>query len=95
VPEEIRRRPPTTDTYSLAQSQEEFFFSVPYHQLDVCMAAKNRGLEPEQVAEAAGLTAEQVERVYRDIDAKRSATAYLHEKPLLVDPVAEIGFQPR
>jgi NAD+ synthase len=95
VPEEIRRRPPTTDTYSLAQSQEEFFFSVPYYQLDVCMAAKNRGLKPEQVAEAARLTAEQVERVYRDIDAKRIATAYLHERPLLVDAVTEVGYKPR
>ena len=28
IPEEIRRRPPTTDTYSLSQSQEEFYFSL-------------------------------------------------------------------
>ena len=95
VPQEIRSRPPTTDTYSLAQSQEEFFFSVPYHQLDLCMAAKNRGLAPAQVADAARLTIEQIERVYRDIDAKRTATAYLHERPLLVEPVAEVGFKPR
>ena len=95
VPEEIRRRPPTTDTYSLAQSQEEFFFSVPYHQLDLCMAAKNAGHPPEAVADTAGLTAEQVARVYRDIDAKRAATAYLHEGPALVDPVDEVGFGDR
>lgn len=93
VPEEIRRRPPTTDTYSLAQSQEEFYFSVPYHQLDLVMAAKNRGLAADQVAEAARLTVEQVERVYRDIDAKRSATAYLHERPLLVEAVDEVGYK--
>ena len=93
VPEEICRRPPTTDTYSLAQSQEEFFFSVPYHQLDLCMAAKNRGFAPKQVGDAAGLTTEQVERIYRDIDAKRTATAYLHEKPVLVDAVGEVGYR--
>ena len=28
VPDEIRARPPTTDTYSLPQSQEEFYFSA-------------------------------------------------------------------
>ena len=44
----------------------------------------------EAVAEAIGLTAEQVERVYRDIDAKRSAARYLHQKPLLVDAVADM-----
>src|SRR6185312_7514372 len=31
VPEQIRSRPPTTDTYSMPQSQEEFYFSLPYH----------------------------------------------------------------
>ena len=41
VPEEIRRRPPTTDTYSLEQSQEEFFFSLPYDQMDLCLYGKN------------------------------------------------------
>src|SRR3954468_17013946 len=30
VPEGVRRRPPTTDTFSLAQTQEEFYFALPY-----------------------------------------------------------------
>jgi len=85
VPEPIRTRPPTTDTYSLEQSQEEFFFSLPYDKLDVCLYAKNHHVPCDQVAEAVGLTAAQVERVYRDIDAKRGAAEYLHQKPLLVD----------
>ena len=37
VPEEIRRRPPTTDTWSLAQTQEEFYFSLPYDRMDLCL----------------------------------------------------------
>ena len=32
VPAEIRERPPTTDTYALQQSQEEFYFSRPVRQ---------------------------------------------------------------
>jgi NAD+ synthase len=36
-----------------------------------------------------GLAPEQVELVYRDIDAKRRATHYLHEKPLLVSEPTE------
>jgi NAD+ synthase len=71
IPEEIRLRPPTTDTYSLPQSQEEFYFSLPYDRMDACLYARNHGVPPTHVAEALGLTAAQIERVYRDIDAKR------------------------
>ena len=84
VPEEIRSRPPTTDTYSLPQTQEEFYFSVPYDVLDLCLYGKDHGIPPERLAPAVRLTAEQVDRVYRDIDAKRRAARYLHEPPLLV-----------
>lgn len=81
VPEEIRNRPPTTDTYSLPQSQEEFYFSLPYDKMDLCLWAKNHDVAAEETGEALGLTAEQVERVYRDIDAKRRMAAYLHAQP--------------
>jgi len=91
VPEEICNRPPTTDTYSMQQSQEEFFFSVPYDKMDICLYGKNNGLSPDEVAAAAEMTAEQVGRVYRDIDAKRNATRYLHTPPLLIDKVEEIS----
>ena len=92
VPEEICNRPPTTDTYSMQQSQEEFYFSVPYDKMDICMYGKNNGFAPEDVASAAGLTSEQVERVYHDIDSKRTATQYLQTPPLLVSKVPEISY---
>jgi len=88
LPEEIRRRPPTTDTYSLPQSQEEFYFSLPYDQMDQCLYARNLGLDPEQAAAMLGLTPVQVARVFADIDAKRRATRYQHEGPLLIETAA-------
>ncbi|WP_331372776.1 NAD(+) synthase [Sinorhizobium chiapasense] len=91
VPEEIRRRPPTTDTYSLAQTQEEFYFSLPYDRMDLCLYGLNNGISAEAVARVAQLTAIQVERVWADIAAKRKATRYLHLGPQLVQPVEEIG----
>ena len=87
IPEEIRRRPPTTDTFSMPQTQEEFFFAVPYDQLDLCLFAYNHHVPSDQVAAALGLSAGQVERVYRDIEAKRRTTRYLHQEPLLVEPL--------
>lgn len=86
IPDEIRERTPTTDTYSLPQTQEEFFFSLPYDQMDACLLARDHGVPPSLVAEALGLTPDQVARVYRDIDAKRAAARYLHAPPLLIDP---------
>lgn len=84
VPEEIRRRPPTTDTFSLPQTQEEFFFALPYADMDACLWAHDHGAPAAEVGAALGLEAAQVERVFRDIEAKRRATRYLHQPPLLV-----------
>jgi NAD+ synthase len=90
VPDEIRSRPPTTDTYSLSQSQDEFYFSLPYDKMDACLYARSHGMAPEEVGPMLGLPAEQVANVYKDIDAKRKATRYQHLRPLLVEPVPEI-----
>lgn len=90
IPEEVRKRPPTTDTYSLAQGQDEFYFSLPYREMDLCLYGKNHGFDPSTVAQAIGLKPEQIEKVYGDIDTKRATTRYLHLKPLLMEEVPEI-----
>lgn len=91
VPEDICNRAPTTDTYSLAQGQDEFYFSLPYPQMDACLWGKNHGTPAAEVAAGLGLSAEQVEWVYRDIDQKRSTTRYLHLAPRLCQEVPEIS----
>jgi NAD+ synthase len=91
VPETIRTRPPTTDTYSLPQTQEEFFFSLPYDKMDLCLYARNNGIDAADVAQALGLNEQQIERVFRDIDSKRRTTRYLHLKPQLVAEVIDGG----
>jgi NAD+ synthase len=88
VPANVRERPPTTDTYSLPQGQDEFYFSLPYAQMDLCLYGRNEGIAPERLADALGLSAKDVARVYADIDQKRRTTRYLHLAPQLVTPVA-------
>lgn len=83
VPEEIRRRPPTTDTYSLEQSQEEFYFTLPLDKMDLALYAKEKGIAPEAAAPALGVPADKVEKVYRAIDMKRRVAKYLHAAPIL------------
>jgi len=90
VPEEIRLRPPTTDTYSLEQSQEEFFFALPLRMMDLCMYGKNHGVLAEEVAAGTGLSAEQVTRVYAMIESKLNSTRYLHLGPQLIEPIDEV-----
>jgi NAD+ synthase len=87
VPEEIRRRPPTTDTYSLPQTQEEFYFALPYDKMDLCLYARNHDINANEVAELLGLKTDQIEAVYQDIDNKRRTTAYLKAYPLFVEPI--------
>jgi NAD+ synthase len=84
VPREIRSRPPTADTFSLPQTQEEFYFALPYGDMDLCLWAYDHETPAAEVASVLGLTAAQVERVYRDIEAKRRVARYLHHAPLRV-----------
>ena len=85
VPEEIRHRPPTTDTYSAGSTQEEFFFRLPFPILDALWSALERNVPIDIVAAEAGLTVEQVRRVFRDLDRKRRTTEYLRLAPVALD----------
>ncbi len=91
LPSEIQQRRPTTDTYPLPQSQEEFYFSVSLDVFDLCLFGKNNGISPAELSVAAGVPAEHIERVYASIEAKRQATSYLHLPPLRVENLREIG----
>ncbi|MFD1745261.1 NAD(+) synthase [Rhizobium helianthi] len=81
VPEEIRQRPPTTDTWSLPQGQDEYYFSLPYSLMDLCLFGLDRGIAAEEVADATGLTVEQVQAVWKNIASKRKVADYLHAAP--------------
>jgi NAD+ synthase len=91
LPEDIAAAPPTTDTYSLSQSQDEFYFALPYRDMDLALWALNHGIAKEHLAQALGMSPERAGRVYDDIGAKRRATQYLHRQPLLLGPVPEIA----
>jgi NAD+ synthase len=90
LPDEICSATPTTDTYSLTQGQDEFYFALPYRQMDLALWALNHGRPAADLAPALGISEEQAERVYADIQAKRRTTRYLHAKAVLVEAVAEL-----
>jgi len=82
VPEEIRKRTPTTDTYSAEQTQEEFFFRVPFDILDRVWFGWEQGIPSKQIAEALELTEENVESIIHDTQRKIRTTEYLRMEPL-------------
>jgi len=90
VPAEILHRPSTTDTYSLEQSQEEFYFAIPLPKMDLCLYGKNNAISAADLAPVAGMDEKQVQRIYAMIDAKRAVAHYLRSAPLLVEDVTEV-----
>lgn len=87
LPDAICNAQPTTDTYSLAQGQDEFYYALPYQQMDVALWYRNHGKPAAQLAEALGLTELEAQNIYRDIESKRRTTAPLHWPGLLLEPV--------
>ena len=87
LPDEVCNAQPTTDTYSLAQGQDEFYFALPYQQMDIALWAHTHAVPASELALALGLSAEQAQRVYTDIESKRRTTRYLHAAPVLVERV--------
>lgn len=82
VPEEIQKRTPTTDTYSAEQTQEEFFFRLPYSVLDRIWFGWEKGFSASEIAKAMNMTEAQVEVVINDIRQKIQSTEYLRMEPL-------------
>ncbi|PSM16722.1 NAD(+) synthase [Nitratireductor sp. StC3] len=88
VPPEVCSRPPTTDTYSMAQTQEEFYFALPYDKMDLCLYALDNNVPAAAVAGAVALSEDEVAMVWKDIAAKRKVARYLHLGPQLAAPLA-------
>jgi NAD+ synthase len=89
VPAEVTSRPPSSDTYSLPQSQEEFYFSLPPGLMDQILFAFDSAISAESAAAHCGMSVEEVERSYRDIEQKRRTTRPLHLPAFVIDPVRE------
>ncbi len=91
LPEEVTNSVPTTDTYSLPQGQDEFYFALPYDQMDLLLHAFNHDVKAAEAGAPLGLSEEQVNWVYKDIQAKRRTTKPLHLAALKVEEIDGVG----
>lgn len=89
LPDEVCDTAPTTDTYSLPQGQDEFYFALPYDRMDLALWCRDHKMPTAEVAAALGITEQQAQWIYQDIEAKRRTTRYLHLGPVLIDALPD------
>jgi len=93
LPDEICSTTPTTDTYSMQQGQDEFYFSLPYAQMDIALWAYNHNISPEDLSDVLKIDKKDAIYIYRDIENKRRATQYLQLPPILIENVNLSGMR--
>jgi NAD+ synthase len=91
LPAEICSAQPTTDTYSLPQGQDEFYFALPYAQMDLALWSLNHGVPAAALAQGLGNADAQAPRVYDDNATKRRAARYLHAAAETLEPAGGPG----
>jgi len=91
LPEEIRNAQPSTDTYSMAQGQDEFYFALPYDKMDIALWAYNHKVPVAELAQGLEIENDFAQWIYKDIANKRNTTQYLHAKPVLIEPIDGIS----
>lgn len=92
LPDRICSATPTTDTYSLPQGQDEFYFALPYREMDLALWALNHQVPASELAHALGIDEKHAGFIYEDIQVKRRTTQYLHRSPVLMDAIPEIKY---
>jgi NAD+ synthase len=78
---EILDRAPCPDTYSAPVTDEEWFFRMPFRQLDLLLYAWEHKVDVAEVCRVMELAEPQVQRVFRDFASKHRTTEHLRHYP--------------
>ncbi|HLV15621.1 MAG TPA: NAD(+) synthase [Xanthomarina sp.] len=82
VPQEIIDRTPTTDTYTAEQSQEDFFYQMPFESMDLIWYGWENNYPADEVGKVMGKTTKEIENIYKSFERKRKTTEYLRMRPI-------------
>src|SRR3954467_8586344 len=85
LPGEVAAAAPTTGTFSLEQTQDEFYFGYPLPVMDRLIEAHDAGA-PAAALAGTGPDPAPVEVAYREIERRREATRYLHAPAVEIEP---------
>ncbi len=81
IPEEIIRRTPSPDTFSYEVSDKDFYFCIPYEELDLLLYAWENDISRDDIGRELGLTDEQISRAFSDIERKYKLSEHLRKLP--------------
>ena len=82
VPQEIIDRTPTTDTYSAEQTQEDFFYQMPFDTMDLMWYGWENGFSEEEVGKVLNRSVTDVQNIFKNFERKRRTTEYLRMRPI-------------
>ena len=82
VPQEIIDRTPTTDTYTAEQTQEDFFYQMPFASMDLIWYGWENEYPAEEVGPVMGKSAKEIENIYKSFERKKKTTEYLRMRPI-------------
>ena len=82
VPQEIIDRTPTTDTYTAEQTQEDFFYQLPFKEMDLIWYGWENNYPAEEVGQVMDKTTVEIENIYKSFERKKKTTEYLRMKPI-------------
>lgn len=83
VPQEIINRTPTSDTYPAEQTQEEFFFQMPFFEMDLMWYAMENEINPEEVGKVLNKKTVEIKHIYNNLKRKKRTTEYLRMPPII------------
>lgn len=87
IPEEIIKRTPTTDTYTAEQTQQEFFYQLPFDKMDLLWYAYENNIDHALVADVMSITTEDVKNIFNNFARKHRTTEYLRSNPIFYKSV--------
>jgi NAD+ synthase len=82
IPKEIMERTPTSDTYSAEQTQQEFFFQLPFSEMDLIWYGYENGYNAVEVGKVLGKKEEEIKSIYANFHRKQKTTEYLRMAPI-------------
>ena len=77
VPQEIIDRTPTTDTYTAEQTQEDFFYQMPFESMDLIWYGWENNYPAKEVGKVMEKPTKEIENIYKSFERKKKTTEYL------------------
>ena len=81
IPREIHEKDASPDIWSLKTSDEEFFYSVPYHIVDLILYARENNMTESEIEKISDLSLEQIKKLLQFQNQKQVKSQHMREIP--------------